>query len=347
MTGKAKQSPRITPNRNAEKSATTSSKKVTPTGKSALKLKNLCSVTPPTRNANTKEEEKVAEPLSQIESRIRCELRLEMLIRMREMQDYYESKIADLTEAMDADSYTISALYENGQSESDSSKNKVNPEILEVTKEIEESVAKREEYFKLLDEKKRHIAVINQEIQATEAENFKLREERNRLQMRVDALRKQKQDEDLRINASNEEQKRKEFLAKECKNEDNDQATKSDKESSTSLAQKKTSKKSVEKQSSMKEDSRKANQNKVLSRETSKADKVKKPDNVGKSENSKSEQNSIDSSKKVSKDVSARKINENASRSRTKLDTVGEFNQKPYQIKITPQLVHKAKKNKD
>ncbi|EAY20685.1 hypothetical protein TVAG_163810 [Trichomonas vaginalis G3] len=346
MLGKAKQSPRVTPNRKTEKSAVSSSKKVTPTGKSPLKLKNLCSVTPTQRNVVAKEE-KPAETPSQMESRIRCELRLEMLVRMREMQDYYESKIADLTEAMDNDSYTISALYGNDNSDSESSENKVNPEILEITKKIEEAVAKRDQLLKILDEKKRQNAAIAQEIQAGAAQNAKLIEQRNGLQMRVDALRKQKQDEDLRINAAKEEQQRFEFLASESANEENIQAPVVRKDSSSSSLQRGMSQKSVDKITTIKEEASQSKSSKLNPHDSSKKDKKPKSKIVKGSENSNVDQNSLNIAKKIPKENTVTNVPVNIAPQRSITDTVGEFNQKPYRMKITAQLVHKAKKNKD
>lgn len=305
MIGKAKQSPRVTPNRKADKSAASSSKKVTPTGKSPLKLKNLVSVTPTQRNLAAKEE-KTAETPAQMESRIRCELRLEMLVRMREMQDYYESKIADLTEAMDSDSYTLTALCGDSESAQSSPESKVNPEILEITRKIEEAVARRDQLLKQLDEKKRQNVAINQEIESTNSQNAKLIEQRNGLQMRVDALKKQKQDEDLKINAAQEEQKRFEFLEKESKNETAEQQ-----------------------QAAPKVEKKEQPRTKKLSKSGENA-------NPGQVERG--------SMKRIPREPQIPSAAPSSARNPT--DTVGEFNQKPYRMKITPVLVHKAKHNK-
>ena len=315
MTSKATPSPRVTPSRSENRGAA-ADKRVTPIGKSPLKLRNLCSVTPPSSRATPNKTERT-ESDAQLEARIRCQLRLDMLLRMREMQDYYETKIADITEQMDSESFTLSAVDDinNNQEVVDQ---KTKQEIEKLKQQIAEAQTLKEELAKRLEAQKHQKEAVSQEIENEQTINSKLIEQKNGLQMRVDAMKKKIQDDQIKANALKEEQLRKEKLEKEAKEEQ----TKEKKE-----APLKPEKASIPKKA---EKTAKKTVTSELKKSTSKSGK----------ENLNGNQTSARASKKETKTTKTAASPAPAS------SGMSELSKPPYRMKITPQLAHKAKINK-
>ena len=328
MNSKTGHTPRITPSK-TERTTVKSDKKVTPTTKSPLKLRNLCSVTPNSKTTHTKTE--MNETNAQMEARIRCQLRLEMLVRMREMQDYYESKIADLTEQMDSDSPTLSAIRDaNNQMDIEAQKNQAQIETLK--QQIEEMKKNNLELEKKLQEQKERNIQSSKEIENAQIFNSKLTEQKNSLQMRVDALKKKRQEDELRENAEREEKLRRELLEKEMQEQ----------EAKTQEEQKKETKSVKTPRSQMKHDVAKASKRgkENMNASQNPAQSSLKGSSF-KNESTKSRHNSNNSNNGSSQPN--RKIDNAPIGAAGGSSGMSELSKPPYRMKITPHLAHKAK----
>ena len=349
MSSKTSRTPKTTLNK-TEKGQTTSKseKKLTPTTKSPLRLRNLCSVTPNSKATPTKAD--VEETNAQMEARIRCQLRLEMLVRMREMQDYYESKIADLTEQMDNESPTLSAIKDvENAIDVESVKNQ--EEIEKLKQQIAEIQSSNLELEKQLQVQKEKNIQSTKEIENAQVTNSKLIEQKNGLQMRVDALKKKRQEDELKENADKEEILRKQEIEKAIEEEESKQKGNTNKEQTQQKQTTKNQKSSTKSTTTPKSLNKQENKTQIT-KSTTLAKKGKENanenQNSGKASSMKSIKHNIQNVTNQNKGNSFSNKTQKNDKSNNNLNSNGmnELNKPPYRMKITPHLAHKAKNAK-
>ena len=347
MSSKVSRTPKNTINKTEKaQAASKSDKKLTPTTKSPLRLRNLCSVTPNSKATPTKTE--VEETNAQMEARIRCQLRLEMLVRMREMQDYYESKIADLTEQMDNESPTLSAIKDIGNAiDVETAKNQ--EEIEKLKQEIADLQSSNLELEKQLQAQKEKNIESTKEIENAQIVNSKLIEQKNGLQMRVDALKKKRQEDELKEQAEKEELLRKQAMEKEIEEEAYKQKENTNKEQTQQKSASKNQKTANGSKLTPKSQSRIDNKNTTKTSALSKKGKenANENQNSGKASSMKSIKQNMPNVSNQNKGNSFSNQNKQKSE-KTNLNSNGmnELNKPPYRMKITPHLAHKAKNAK-
>jgi uncharacterized protein YhaN len=96
---------------------------------------------------------------------------------------------------------------------------KTKQEIEKLKQQIAEAQALNNELAQKLEAEKQQKSIITQEMETEQAANQKLIEQKNGLQMRVDAMKKKIQDDEIRANALKEEKLRKKKLEQEAKKE--------------------------------------------------------------------------------------------------------------------------------